>query len=381
MVKRIRASVDGRPRSGDALHVGASRLDASIGTKDPESLPSGEGGVGGTRELGSPGADERDSRRIRIQLYAIFVVYVATYYTIALVVGLEPEDQIMGTWSGSLALAGLLAAAQTIVLGMKTLFEMPPTWGELGSRLRARLVSPAALERVVGAFILAAGVDLMFDAFGAFKPEISQFRPYELDPWLAEIDRVVHLGQDPWLWLHAIPLRDALTAVLDQLYVRWYGVIGTVTLGVIVFGRLGARVRFLFGYVVLWSVAGTLLAILLASGGPVYFGGLAGDSERFASLLTYLDTAAPLARRLQADLWLAYVDPDVEMTFGGISAMPSLHVGVAAYFAFWARRAAWWAGLITSVWAGGILLGSVHLGWHYAIDGYLAIALAWGAYR
>lgn len=337
--------------------------------------------MSGARESGNRGADEPGSRLVRLRLYGIFALYVAVYYSIALAAGLEPEDQIMGTWSGSLALAGLLAAAQTIVLGMKTLFEMPPTWAELRSRLRSRVLSPAALERVVGAFLLAAGIDLTFDAFGAFKPAIPQFRPYALDPWLANVDRALHVGQDPWRWLHALPLRDALTAALDRLYVHWYGVIGTVTLGVIVFGRPEDRVRFALGYVVLWSFAGTLLAILMASGGPVYFGGLAGDDERFASLMTYLDTAAPLARRLQADLWLAYVDPDVEMTFGGISAMPSLHVAVAAYFALWARRAARWAGLITTVWAVGILMGSVHLGWHYAIDGYLAIGLAWGAYR
>ena len=52
--------------------------------------------------------------------------------------------------------------------------------------------------------------------------------------------------------------------------------------------------------------------------------------------------------------------------------MPSVHVSIAFLMLLLAwnygRGARWFFG----VFAGMIMIGSVHLGWHYAVDGYLA---------
>ncbi len=57
--------------------------------------------------------------------------------------------------------------------------------------------------------------------------------------------------------------------------------------------------------------------------------------------------------------------------------MPSIHVSSALLFAL-----VWWRlnrviGILVGVFSAVILLGSVHLGYHYAIDGYVAIPLTW----
>ena len=72
---------------------------------------------------------------------------------------------------------------------------------------------------------------------------------------------------------------------------------------------------------------------------------------------------------------------DTLMIGGGISAMPSVHNGLAALFAFAAFRINRKAGWAMAAYAALIWIGSIHLGWHYAIDGIVSIALAWGIWR
>ena len=59
----------------------------------------------------------------------------------------------------------------------------------------------------------------------------------------------------------------------------------------------------------------------------------------------------------------------------GISAMPSMHVSIAVLVALVSSQVSKKAGCIFWLFALIIQIGSVHLGWHYAIDGYMATAL------
>jgi TRAP-type C4-dicarboxylate transport system permease small subunit len=88
-----------------------------------------------------------------------------------------------------------------------------------------------------------------------------------------------------------------------------------------------------------------------------------------------------LALHVQELLWQGYVTGQAEVG-RGISAMPSLHVATAFLVYLVGRRVHRALGLGFGIFAVLILLGSVHLGWHYAIDGYAGIAgagLIWWA--
>jgi membrane-associated phospholipid phosphatase len=75
----------------------------------------------------------------------------------------------------------------------------------------------------------------------------------------------------------------------------------------------------------------------------------------------------------QEMLWSNYQMRDV-MVGSGISAMPSMHVAIATLFALVCWRVRRWLGIVMTIYAVIIMIGSVHLGWHYAVDGYLGAA-------
>ncbi|WP_119301036.1 phosphatase PAP2 family protein [Dongia deserti] len=95
---------------------------------------------------------------------------------------------------------------------------------------------------------------------------------------------------------------------------------------------------------------------------------------------------AGTGRRLSAEIGrcvqdLLYQQSDTGLGLG-ISAAPSMHVAstwlIARMLQTYYGR---WPPSPVAAFLGVILIGSVHLGWHYALDGYVSIAAAWAPWR
>jgi hypothetical protein len=237
--------------------------------------------------------------------------------------------------------------------------------------------------------VVSATILLLLRTYSSWKPLIPLIKPYgELDVSLMRLDRLMHLGNDPWRLLHPWLGHTFVTLAVDLLYALWLPLNFTVVLWQATITRRADRDQFLFTYALLWIMLGTGAATALASVGPCYFDRVVDGSSPFQPLMSYLGRIhterGVIALEIQENLWTYYLGREV-LPLNGISAMPSLHVAGATLFALAGWRAGPRIGLALSLYGLVVLIGSVHLGWHYAVDGYAgalaAVGIWWGVGR
>tara|TARA_B100001059_G_scaffold68287_1_gene65136 strand:+ start:358 stop:909 length:552 start_codon:yes stop_codon:yes gene_type:complete len=139
------------------------------------------------------------------------------------------------------------------------------------------------------------------------------------------------------------------------------------------------RNQFILTFLVSWFLFGNVMATLLSSAGPVFFHHF-HHQDLYLELMQRLDMQNHKITELsvfslwtlsaQDMLWDSYVT-GIRGRGTGISAMPSLHVTIAVLMAMTAFRLNKNWGYIAWVYAFFVQVGSVHLAWHYAIDGYI----------
>ncbi|MEO5587558.1 MAG: hypothetical protein ABIQ81_07680 [Novosphingobium sp.] len=137
-----------------------------------------------------------------------------------------------------------------------------------------------ALSAVI---ILLAGLNMI--AFMWIKPLLNYLVPFQAGPWLANIDRVLFLGHDPWTlltWLN-FPAAGLI------YHPAWLVVIILALLMVAWAPASPKKSAMLLTYFVLWSLIGPAIHSLLPAAGPLFFERL-GNGPRFAGLHQWPET-------------------------------------------------------------------------------------------
>ena len=246
---------------------------------------------------------------------------------------------------------------------------------QLFREIKEALIHPAAIINAIPIFV---AMMLFNKSMVELKPMIPLIKPFVWDHAFMLLDRDIHFGVDPWRILQPVMGYDYITFVSNIAYDFWFlALFGSwIWFG---FKREASelRTRFFFAYMLVWWVGGGLLAVYFSSAGPVYYGRIGLSPDPYTDLFAYLNavsTRLPLwSLKTQDLLWSGYVTGNDPI---GISAFPSMHNASAVLFALMFREISKPVGRFFTAYAVLILATSVHLGWHYAVDGYAAIILA-----
>ena len=246
---------------------------------------------------------------------------------------------------------------------------------------------PVIITSTVIFQIISCGFLLVFySSFTAAKNLLGYFSPYQWDESFAILDRSLHGGTDPWVLY--LPVLQTLGIVLATVVYGqiWATLNFLLPIFVLLFEKNPAlRVRFFVLYGIVWVGLGNFVAGIFLSAGPVYYGPVTGDASRFSDLFAAIDAygfQSTFTPRIQEMLWKYQVEG--QALFGtGISAFPSVHVGMAMLIGLYLWRKLGRFGVVALLLPLAIQIYSVLLGWHYAVDGYFSIIVvvaAWYAF-
>lgn len=227
----------------------------------------------------------------------------------------------------------------------------------------------------------AIGVMMLgFMAFTEMKSVIPLLNPYGWDVAFMELDRFLHFGQDPWQLLQPLFGSNAPTLILNFIYNLWFFIMFGfwLTAGWTKKDMRWER-QFLLSFIWCWIIGGTVLATLLSSMGPAFYDLVNADINPYTAQMAFLsdvnESHEVLALGAQDMLRAGYLNPS-NGGLSGISAMPSLHNATSTLFMLAAYRIHKGFGHVMLAFLICIMIGSVHLAWHYAVDAYLGIFIA-----
>lgn len=238
----------------------------------------------------------------------------------------------------------------------------------------------------IGFLTVFALLPLVKSAVASCKQAIPLIHPFSWDVALMRLDYVLHFGHHPWQLLAPLLSMPWIIRTLDYAYMAWFYLLFVSCLWMAWTPRRRLRLCYLVSTLFVWILIGSCLAIAFSSAGPCFYSKVVSTGNNpYAPLMQTLSNLSEssiknggshlYATFNQDGLWEGAITGEWG-PFGGISAMPSVHLSMATLFVWLAFEVRKWLGWVFVGYLALIQIGSVILGWHYAVDGYLGILLA-----
>jgi hypothetical protein len=317
-------------------------------------------------------------------LFGITLAYLGICWTLASRVGYLEQFSLMLYSDKVLRVTAVLAVAFICAISVRTIVVDRPqqVMRAIITELTDVWLTRQRLTQALPQILLFL---LFMSCFSSMKAMIPALQPYAWDTQLHQWDLALHAGIEPWRMTHALFGGALPTFVINFCYNLWFPVMFAVLYAqIFTHHNPPLQKRFLLSYYLCWIINGSLLATLFSSVGPCFYGlllpGMESPYEPLMQSLYATNEHFPLyAVSTQTELWDSYQHNALGLG-SGISSMPSMHVSIAfLLFLFSLHKPPFWryaAGVFCLV----IMIGSVHLGWHYAVDGYISVlttALIW----
>lgn len=248
----------------------------------------------------------------------------------------------------------------------------------LKSKLFDDILAPERVSNTIHAFLVNG---IFFVGFLGIKKAIPAAVPFAWDKSFMELDRALHFGLLPHEILAPLFNIPLVTFIVNVTYNLWF----VVLLGCFFWQGFARhdnalRQKFLLAYLLSWFIGTGILGTIFSSAGPCFYGFVEPGPNPYAGLMATLASANEIypvwAVPTQAALWQSHLAGHGEIE--GVSAMPSMHVATTIQFILLGFASGKrWLGWFFVGFAASIFVGSIVLGWHYAVDGYAGAALAW----
>ncbi len=224
-------------------------------------------------------------------------------------------------------------------------------------------------QRLVGAFCGIVAYYVVYVCYHNLKSWDAFNTPR--DTSLRRVDSWLFFGHTPAVLLHDLFGQHLAAYVFVDFYESFSTLVTVSVISALVFSnRLRDGYVFLSASMWVW-ILGVASYYLVPSIGPFY-----SASRDFAGLPRTVVTSTQEA--YLADRTLLLQHPGAHNAFGELSAFASLHVGFTCMIALMLRYYGFrWATRVMALYVCVVILATVYLGWHFAVDvvGGMTVAL------